>query len=147
MKRAFFWGGLAAVALIALGLGLSISSGNYTTLLGLGIVGILSFTMISCLILDNTFVPDMMHGLWDWGWEAPGVIFTLDLDGIIWLITVKLLFWIIGKILSLLCALLALALGLVLSPFAFPFAVYDAIQEAREDATKKPLMQEEENVL
>ncbi len=137
MKKAFFWGGAAAVLLIALGLGLSISSGNYTTLLGLGIVGVLAFMMITCLILDNNFVSDMMESIWNWGWEAPGLIFTLDLDGIIWLITVKLLFWIIGKILSLLCAILALVLGLALSPFAFPFAIHEAISEAKEEAAKK----------
>ncbi len=137
MKKAFFWGGAAAVALIALGLGLLISSGNYATLLGLGIVGVLAFMMITCLILDNNFVSDMMESIWNWGWEAPGLIFTLDLDGILWLITVKLLFWIIGKILSLLCAILALVLGLALSPFAFPFAIREAISEAKEEAAKK----------
>ena len=53
------------------------------------------------MILGNTFIPDFWMEVASWGFvRFPGLIFTLDLDGIIWLLTVKLLFWILGFILA-----------------------------------------------
>jgi len=58
----------------------------------------------------------------------PGLIFTLDLEGIIWLLTVKLLFWIIGIVLATLTGILAVALGLVVSLFVYPYAIIENIR-------------------
>ena len=52
--------------------------------------------------------------------------FTLDLDGIIWLLTVKLLFWILGIVLAILFGVLAIALGGIISIVVYPFALYKA---------------------
>ncbi len=49
----------------------------------------------------------------------PGVIFSLNLDGLIWLITVKLGLAILSFLLSALVAILGVGLCLVLSPFSF----------------------------
>ena len=70
----------------------------------------------------------MILEIFSWGFvRMPGVIFELDLDGILWLITVKLLFWILGLILAALAGLLAIALGLALSLVVYPFALYKNI--------------------
>ena len=53
---------------------------------------------------------------------------TLDLDGIIWLITVKLLFWVLGFLLATLFGLLAIILGLALSVVVYPFALVKNIR-------------------
>lgn len=96
MKRrihSFVWGGLAALILIIIGIVTSVNTNDYINLAFWGVVGILAFTLISCLILDNNFVGDMVLEIFSWGFvKMPGLIFTLDLDGIIWLLTVKLLF-------------------------------------------------------
>ena len=85
----------------------------------------MAFTLISCLILDNNFIGEMIAEIFSWGFVTmPGLIFTLDLDGIIWLLSVKLLFWIIELILATACGILAVILGLVLSLFVYPFAIY-----------------------
>ena len=85
---------------------------------------ILGFTLISCLFLANNFIEDVMETIFQWGFvQMPGLIFTLDLDGIIWLLTVKLLFWILGIILACLCGILAIAIGAVLSIFVYPYAI------------------------
>ena len=66
----------------------------------------------------------MIAEIFSWGFvRMPGLIFTLDLDGIIWLLTVKLLFWILGILLAILCGGLAIALGLFVSIFVYPFAL------------------------
>ena len=127
--HSFVWSGLAALILIVIGIVTSVNTNDYINLAFWGVVGILAFTLISCLILDNNFVGDMVLEIFSWGFvKMPGLIFTLDLDGIIWLLTVKLLFWILGFILAIICGILAIALGLVVSVFVYPFAIYKNVK-------------------
>ncbi|MDD4276218.1 MAG: helix-turn-helix transcriptional regulator [Clostridia bacterium] len=53
--------------------------------------------------------------------RLPGVIFPFSLDGILWLIGIKILFSIIGIVLALIAGLLGLAWGFFISIFTFPF--------------------------
>ena len=116
--HSFVWGGL--VAILSIIIGIATSSFWFWFVLG-----VLAFTLISCLILDNNFIGEMIAEIFSWGFVTmPGLIFTLDLDGIIWLLSVKLLFWIIELILATACGILAVILGLVLSLFVYPFAIY-----------------------
>ena len=55
--------------------------------------------------------------------EMPGLIFELDLDGIIWFITVKLLLGILSGLLSVICYLFGVVFTGVCSIFTFPFAI------------------------
>ena len=72
----------------------------------------------------------MILEIFGWGFvRMPGLIFELSLDGIIWLITVKLLFWIIGLALAVLAGILAIGLGLALSLVVYPFALYKNIHK------------------
>lgn len=126
--HSYLWSGLVALVVFIIGLSISISSKDYTFLIPFGVVSVLSFTLVSCLILNNNFVGEMMGNIFEWSFvEFPGLIFTLDLDGIIWLLTVKLLFWIIGIILALICGILAVVIGLVISLFVYPFAIRRSI--------------------
>lgn len=128
--HSFIWSSLVAIALIVVGIVLSVNTSDYTNLAFYGVLGVLAFGLISCLILKNNFVGDMMAEVFSWGFvRLPGLIFTLDLDGIIWLLTVKLLFWILGFILAALCGILALVLGLVVSIFVYPYALVKNIRE------------------
>jgi hypothetical protein len=71
----------------------------------------------------------MIATIFSWGFVTmPGLIFTLDLDGIIWLLTVKLLFWIIELLLAIAFGLLAIALGAIMSLFVYPFALIKNIK-------------------
>lgn len=125
-NKSFIWGGVAAAILLVIG----IVTGNIAVFAILAVTG---FTLVSCLILDNNFLGEMIVEIFSWGFvRMPGVIFTLDLDGIIWLLTVKLLFWILGLVLALVAGLLAIALGLVLSVFVYPFALVKNIRHGEE---------------
>ncbi len=95
--------------------------------------GIVFSTFLSCLILNNNFIPDMMMEIFSWGFvRMPGLIFTLDLDGILWLLTVKLLFWILGIFLALLAGMLAIFLGSMLSVFVYPYAIIKNFKHPEE---------------
>ena len=124
--HAYVWSAIAAAALFAILLVGYLDSDSG----GLGIVicfPICTFTFLSCLILGNNFIGEMVLEIFSWGFvRMPGLIFTLDLDGIIWLLTVKLLFWVLGILLALLCGLLGVVLGAVLSVVVYPFALHRA---------------------
>ena len=131
--HAYVWSALAAAALLAF---LLIGYLN-ADVGGIGIVicfPIFVFSFVSCLILGNNFIGDMVLEIFSWGFvKMPGLIFTLDLDGLIWLLTVKLLFWVIGLILATICGILAIALGLIVSVFVYPSAIIKNIRGIEEN--------------
>ncbi len=63
---------------------------------------------------------------------AFGIIFTLDLDGIIFLLVSKLVLWLLGILLSIVSFLFSSALAMLLAPFTFPFALYRALRTPEE---------------
>ena len=127
--NSFVWGGLSAAALIALGV-MAITK----DLKGIGIAcfvaSVAAFTLVSCLILKNNFIEDVLDEIFSWGFVSlPGLIFELSLDGIIWLLTVKLLFWILGIALACAAGGFAIFIGAILSLFVYPFALSKNIRE------------------
>ncbi len=94
------------------------------------VLALMFFTFSSCLILNNNFIFDFVWEISSWGFvRMPGVIFTLDLDGIIWLITVKLLFFVLGLVLAIAATLLAIVLGCIISVFVYPYAIIQNIRQ------------------
>ena len=125
-NKSFVWGGVTAAALVVFG----IATGNILPMI---IIAITGFTLVSCLILSNNFIGEMIAEIFSWGFvRFPGLIFTLDLDGIIWLITVKLLFWVLGFLIAILFGILAIALGLLISLVVYPFALAKNIRNGEE---------------
>lgn len=123
--KSYIWGGITAAVCFVIGICVSVNASDFSNLGIWSVLGLMGFTLVSCLILDNNFIEDMVLDVFDWGFvQMPGVIFELDLDGIIWLLTVKLLFWLIGIAIAVVCGILAIALGLVVSVFVYPFALH-----------------------
>lgn len=128
-KKSFKWGsvfaGLITLALVIITIALKLDA--WIVLLSAG-VGVSSFPFLSCLYLKNNFIGDVVEEVASWSIRFPGLIFTLDLDGIIWFITVKLIFGVISFLLSVACIILAVALGWFLSLFVYPFAIVKNIK-------------------
>lgn len=123
-KLSFWIGGIVASIWIAITIYIAISTENSSILLPNIALAVVAFTFISCCLLANNFIGDIVLEIFSWGFvKMPGVIFSLDLDGLIWLLTVKLLFWILGIILALICGAFAVILGAILSVFVYPFAI------------------------
>ena len=90
-------------------------------LIGVGIVGsYIVFAFVSCLFYD-CIVQEVVLDWFDKSLHFPGLIFTFDIDGIIWLIGMKLLFWFIGLLFGLLTGILGVIIGMLFAPFVFPF--------------------------
>jgi len=132
-RTSFVLGGLAAAVCIALGIVAGIQTGKFVDVLPWLGIGIAAFTYISCCLLANNFIGEMTLTIFSWGFvKMPGLIFELDLDGIVWLLTVKLLFWIAGIALALAFGLLGIILGGALSLFVYPFAIKKNFQHPEE---------------
>lgn len=92
------------------------------------VVPILTFTMIAQLFWDGWIVDSFEF--FCHSFSAPfGLIFELSLDGIIWLLTVKLALWIICGLLSVVVFIIGTVFNLFASAFTFPFALRRVAKE------------------
>lgn len=123
-KRSFVWGILGALAVLGIMIGVIVSNPNSSLVPLAVILPIAAFTMISCCILQNNFIGEMTVTVGSWGIHLPGLIFSLDLEGIIWFLTVKLALFILGILGTIAMWALAIALGATLSLLVYPFAIY-----------------------
>ncbi len=97
------------------------ASGAGAGLIPLALVGTyVVFSFVASLFYD-CFVQTAVFELTSRSFQWPGLIFTFDLDGILWLIGMKLLFWALGIVLGLLWFLFGMSLGLITAPFIFPY--------------------------
>jgi len=83
-------------------------------------------------ICNVEFIGDMFLEISSWSLKCPGVIFTFDLDGIMWLIGIKLLFGILGFLFGVAVFLFNVAITTLFSTFLFIPSVIK--HEKAEDA-------------
>ena len=125
-KIVFVWSIIAGVV----GLGCSLAAFLCNTQYvhpGLGVlfsvlISYCLFAMIYC-IFSGSYVGDIF--LWCTGLtiKFPGLIFSWDLDGIVWVICMKILFAIIAFLVGLFTALASIVLCSVFGAFSFPFVL------------------------
>ena len=118
-KRAIGWG-IAFAVIVGVGLGVFTPIHFWAILLAF-----CTFCLTGCVFIDESFVGDMWQNMISWSFHAPGVIFDLSLDGVLWLIAVKILFWIIGVLFAIAAFLVGTAIGFLFAPFA---VIYDYVQ-------------------
>lgn len=122
-KRSFVWGTVGALAMLGIMIGVTVSQGKPSLIPLTVILPIIAFTLISCCFLGNNFIGDVVATVAGWGIKFPGLIFELDLEGIIWFITVKITLAILSFLFSAAMTVLALAIGGALSIFVYPYAI------------------------
>lgn len=88
------------------------------TIVGPIVTGYVVMATAYCLA-SSSFIGDTFLAIASWSIKFPGIIFTFDLDGIIFLIVMKLLFLILGIFISIFVFLLAFFISSILSVFAF----------------------------
>ncbi len=122
-NRGLIWAGIIIGVIIILGIvGLVKDPTNVGyTLGGMAIILVFGYTFVAQLfwdgvVADITFFGGKIVGM-------PGVIFSLDLDGVIFLVVVKILFAIIKFIIWLATFLAAAVVAMIISPFTFFFAL------------------------
>lgn len=123
--KSYIFGGLAFAFFLAI----AISTKDYSIL----ILGAISFTFISCLFLANNFIGSMTATIASWGFvRMPGVIFSLSIDGLIFLICVKLGLFLLSMVIALLTLILGVVLGSIMSVIVYPFALIKSFVKPQE---------------
>ncbi len=130
-RHSFIWATVVAVALFCLSIFFFVKMPYYYGLATLG-AALVGYTLVGTLILDNTFVADLWSELASLGCiKLPGIIFTLDFDGIKFFIIVKIIFAIIGSLLSILALIFATLVAGVISLVVYPIALYLNFREVK----------------
>ncbi|MDD7350780.1 MAG: helix-turn-helix domain-containing protein [Clostridia bacterium] len=137
-NKSLIWGAIAGILVLVFGLvvgitGTTSDNERLIWIISSIVFGYSTFNMVSLLILDNTFVSDVILWFLSRTIRFPGVIFSFDIDGLIFLIVVKLLFAILGFLFGLLFAIIGLLIGNVLSIFAWPFSVAKVNKQIKGD--------------
>lgn len=133
--KSFWISGIIAVIYLIVSIIICVNNKNVSAIfVNLGIA-VSIFACISCIVLDNNFIGGMIVSIMEWGFvRMPGIIFELSLDGLLWLITVKLLLWILQIIISIIVGLFAIVLGCTLSIIVYPFALVKNIKHPELEA-------------
>ena len=122
LKLGCIFGGVAAGAVLILFFSLIIANGNFS---GGSLFGglILTYTVFSFtfLMFFDGAVSDFVLDCFDTTINWPGLIFTFDLDGFLWLIGMKILFAVLGFLAGILASIFGIVVGIVMSVFVFPF--------------------------
>ena len=123
------WGIPAGAITLAISLALAITqslpTGNIVGDIFISLGGSYAiFALVFCSLADNNFIGEWFVSIASWGFvRMPGIIFALDLEGIIWLLTVKLFLFLLGITLALAAFALAVVLCGAIAAFVFPFSI------------------------
>ena len=78
------------------------------------------FSFVAMLFYD-TPVTNVISNMCSASIRWPGLIFTWDLDGFLWVIGMKILFAVLGFLFGLFCSILGIIIGVFIAPFVFPY--------------------------
>ena len=130
LNRGLIWGGVGAAVALIFSIVFTVQKQDTSAIIG-GYISVYGFfAMISQIIWGNS-VSDVF-AFFKRSFTMPGVIFTLDIDGIIWAICVKILLSILSVILSVLCLIVGLFVTMFYAMILFPFGLVGKIREVNK---------------
>jgi len=87
------------------------------------------FAFLFTFTAKNNFVHDFFWEITSWGFvRMPGIIFSFDFDGLLFLIGAKIILFFIGIGIALIAGSIALIISLILAMFVFPFSLYNSFK-------------------
>ena len=129
-NTSFIVAGIIAAAILALLIAAIADDFSFGSLIVSLVLVYATFAFTSSMFFDGVvqnLVLDMLTTTINW----PGLIFTFDLDGFLWLIGMKILFAVLGFIVGVFVALLGFILGFITSIFVYPFTLIKISQDIR----------------
>lgn len=125
LASSLIWSAIITVVVVVIAVVIDVKMAYFRPLHILGFVAFTYFTFafVAQLFFGSDFVFDCVV----WGLTRtvrfPGIIFSLDINGCLFFIGVKILFAILGFIAGVFFAVLGIAFGMLCSGFMFPFAL------------------------
>jgi len=109
---------------IALVVGL-VNKNTFSTGSAVGLSFLACYIVLSTIycLFTESWVSEVFSDVASWSIKFPGIIFSFDLDGLVFLIAMKLLFAVLGFLIGLATLLLAVLLSALFSIFTFPFLI------------------------
>ena len=112
------------VAAVFLGICIAAMASEFSgALVAIAMIGTyVVFAFVTCLFFD-TIVNEVVVDWFGKSIEWPGLIFTFDVDGCLWLIGMKILFFFLGLLFGVVTGAIGIVLGMICAPFVFPFTM------------------------
>ena len=125
-KKSLIWA--LVIGILALGISIFVvasGDGDFFNELADSYIGIIVFVYgafsFTFGMFYDTFIRDSFINMLGTSIKWPGLIFTFDLDGILWLIGMKILFAVLGFLIGLIAAVLGFLFAFFMSMICFPF--------------------------
>ena len=119
-NTSFFVAALPTLLWIALLVYTLNESYNQSWLIAGSIIAYSIFSLVALLFYDGP-IRDFLVYMFTASIKWPGLMYTFDWDGFLWVIMMKALFALLGFIFGCICGLLGLIIGLLIAPFVFPY--------------------------
>ena len=136
-RRSFGWGIAGGVIALGISLWIFLANSQYVhPALGVlfsVLIGYAIFAMLYCII-SGSYIGDVFVWCASASIKFPGLIFTWDIDGFIWVIAMKIFFSICAFLFGLLALGFAIGFSATLGVFSFPFVLIHNINTDYEDA-------------
>lgn len=97
------------------------------------LIGYAIFADLYCII-SGSYIGEVFLTVASWSIRFPGIIFTWDIGGFIFLIAMKILFAVLGFFIGLFVLFLAISISALLAFFSFPFVLVHNIHTDYSDA-------------
>lgn len=105
------------------------------------------FACVAQLLVSESALREVAEFFLGFVFKAPGIIFSLDFDGIVFLILAKIFFFLLGILLSALLVVVGFAVSILLGGFMFPAFLAKAIKERKTAMPPPPQMQQRNNLI
>ena len=134
----FGWGLAGGVVTLAVSLILLLIYGKETIHPGLAVLysvlaGYSIFAMLYCII-SGSYIGDVFVWCATLSIRFPGLIFSWDIEGFMWLIAMKILFAILGFLIGVAALIFAIVLSAALGGVSFPFVLIHNIRNEYADS-------------
>lgn len=135
--KCFGWGiaiGVVAlvIALLSLLMGAKDTLNPGLAVLFSIIISYFAFAMVYCIVADS-YISDVFFWCAGASIKFPGLIFSWDIEGFIWVIAMKILFAILGFVFGVLALIFAIIFSAALGGVSFPFVLIHNIHTQYED--------------
>lgn len=126
-------GGVGVAITCGVSISEALSTHSATPIIAALIASFFVFSFISLLFFEGP-VRDVFFHCATTSISWPGLIFTWDFDGFVWLIGMKLLFAVLGFLAGIFMFFLGLFLGFIIAPFVYPFFLISYLRDIKTAA-------------
>ncbi len=126
-RKSIIWGSIVTALVLIFNI-ILMASGEFNEYLGIFIPFSIfmiygAFAFVSEVILDEGPIPEILVWFVTRPIRLPGIIFSLDLGGLAFLVVAKIGFAILGFLLGVLLFFIGVGVGVIVAPFSYPFTI------------------------